>query len=265
MITTLNHWKLLETLKDEKLLKIIKDLNFSTEKIFGKFGTTNMCNGNEFYNSVPSGSFNLDKAIDELPIENVPIELVYPTQRSISYDSFLDKLSGKPKNENDLPFMIHNNLGYFIFDGHHRCALAKLRGDKFIKSKVFTESKINESINYSIDFENWQHDNKIIIRNEESPNQKLVSMLAYQIDKSKSEIYIESITTMPFYKKMGFAKLMFDKLLEIAKKKKIKTIRLNASPLRKDVNLNILINMYQKWGFKIINQDSKSAEMIYIL
>lgn len=123
------------------------------------------------------------------------------------------------------------------------------------------------SINYTIKYEDWGYDNKIILRNEESPNQKLIGLLIYTIDKKTQKIHIETITTMRYYKRMGFGKFMFDLLLNVAKEKNVKTITLTASPLRDDVNVNILVDMYTKWGFKTTFENNilKTVDMIYTL
>lgn len=120
------------------------------------------------------------------------------------------------------------------------------------------------SIDYIIDFEDWKHSNKIIIRNPNSPNQKLVGVLDYQFEKDY--IYLESIAVMSFYKRMGFGKLMFDELVKIAKNKNYTRIELNASPVGEtNMNLDILINMYQKWEFKLHTKNKNNAWMIYTL
>lgn len=137
MITTINEFKLvLESLSNDELLNKVQELNYSTELIFGKFGTLEMCDGKNFYDNAIG---RIDPFIDALPTKTIPMDNVYPTQLSISYNAFKDKLTGSPKDENDLPFVIHNKLGYFIFDGHHRLSLAKLRGDKYAKAKVFED------------------------------------------------------------------------------------------------------------------------------
>ena len=131
---------------------------------------------------------------------------------------------------------------------------------------TINEFKLFENINsidYTIKYEDWQHSQKIILRNEHSPNQKLIGVLDYTINAD--HIYIESIGIMRFYARMGFAKLLFDKLVEIAKDKNIKTIKLTAAPLRDDVNIDILVNMYTKWGFKTTFENNilKTVDMIY--
>jgi ribosomal protein S18 acetylase RimI-like enzyme len=131
---------------------------------------------------------------------------------------------------------------------------------------TINEYKLFENINsidYTINVEDWENSSKIVIKNEKSPNQKLVGVLDFVYEKEY--IYIESISVMRFYKRMGFGKLMFDKLVEIAKNKGYKKIELNAHPMTDDVNMEILINMYQKWGFKIKSQTKEYTWMIYTI
>lgn len=132
--------------------------------------------------------------------------------------------------------------------------------------KQYLNGNIN-SYDYTVKYEDWGYDHKIILRNENSPNQKLIGVLSYTLNKMRKQIHIESITTMRFYKRMGYAKLMFDLLLKLAKEKNIETIKLTASPLRDDVNLDILVDMYTKWGFKKTyeNEILKTVDMIYTL
>ena len=286
MITNINEFKNSineDNLNDDQLLQKIIDLNYSTEKIFGKFGTTNMCDGIEFYDSIPSGSFNLDKAINQLPIENVPIELIYPTQLSISYDAFSDKLTGKPKDENDLPFMIHNNLGYFIFDGHHRCALSKLRGDKTIKSKVFTDSSIkniNENIsNYKIVETKKDHRTTIsLIDNKTNKTMGKVILDEIYIDSTPSSlrfgtvgdeyaiddyIYLRYINVDQDYRGQNLSKILLQETIKFANKLGIYEIYLFATPdADSNLNLDQLVKLYSSFGFKELNRIDEGVDMV---
>jgi len=136
MITTIKQFKIYESNAD--LIKHAKDANLSTEKIFGKFANLDMYKESldKFYNECNG---NIDDCIDKLQTKEIDINEIYPTQRSININSFKDKLTGSKQHKNDLPFVIHNKLGYFILDGHHRLALAKIKKDKYVEVKIFED------------------------------------------------------------------------------------------------------------------------------
>lgn len=122
---------------------------------------------------------------------------------------------------------------------------------------------LNENVNHTMKHENWGDSSKIILRNEDSPNQKLIGVLDYQT--IENEYYIESIAVQPYYRKMGYAKMLFDELVKEAKQNNITTISLDAysmDPTR--ISTKKLVEMYQKWGFKVIDLPQQNkVKMIY--
>ncbi len=136
MIITINEFKNNITEINNYILDQIYKLKYSTKLIFGKFGTTDMYNTNNFYNAANG---NIDLFIDSLPTKRILLNKIYPTQNSISKDKVKNILIGNIKNKNDLPFVIHNKLGYFLLDGHNRLSIAKLKNDKYVNVKVFED------------------------------------------------------------------------------------------------------------------------------
>lgn len=127
----------------------------------------------------------------------------------------------------------------------------------------FKKDKITEAINHTLKHENWGESSKIILRNDESPNQKLIGVLDYQT--MENEYYIESIAIQPYYRKMGYAKMLFDELVKEAKQNNITIITLDAysmDPTR--ISTEKLVEMYQKWGFNVIDLPQQNkVKMIY--
>lgn len=119
-----------------RLLQLVKDNTFSTKEIFGKYGSVDMYKDEHkrFYEEADG---NIDSFIDSLPTRLILLDNVFPTQDRINEDSFTKILDGEQVDENDLPFVIENELGFFILDGHHRLSIEKLKGAKTVIVKVF--------------------------------------------------------------------------------------------------------------------------------
>lgn len=131
----------------------------------------------------------------------------------------------------------------------------------------FKQLLISENVNVITNHEKWGNNFKIILRNENSPNQNLIGTLDYNIINN-TEFYIESIAVQPFYRKEGYAKQLFNNLLNIAKTNNIQTIRLHAYSIDKTkITTDQLVNIYKSWGFIIHpdNDDQMKIEMIYYI
>lgn len=119
-----------------RLLQLAKDNTFSTKEIFGKYGSVDMYR-DEYKRFYEEADGNIDSFIDSLPTRLILLDNVFPTQGRINEDSFTKILDGQQVDENDLPFVIENELGFFILDGHHRLSIEKLKGTKTVIVKVF--------------------------------------------------------------------------------------------------------------------------------
>lgn len=73
-------------------------------------------------------------AFKELPIEDVPIDKIIPTQKFLTSDN----LSSARDSEDTGAYLLKYGAEYYVIDGHHRIANRILAGHKTIKAYVRT-------------------------------------------------------------------------------------------------------------------------------
>ena len=71
---------------------------------------------------------------EDLPIESVNINDIFPTQRSLNINN-LKKVEKTTKNTG--AYLLKNNGKYYVLDGHHRIAINILNGIDKIDAFVF--------------------------------------------------------------------------------------------------------------------------------
>jgi len=75
--------------------------------------------------------------ISELPVEDIAIEDLVPTQKYLTADN-IDDVEDSLDDEVLKSTISKYNGRYYILDGHHRIARRILRGDETIPSHVYT-------------------------------------------------------------------------------------------------------------------------------
>jgi hypothetical protein len=70
-------------------------------------------------------------------IEDIPIKDMVSPQRSSTISGILDKLHGTGKKDNRDVETVHHDGKHYLWNGNHRVAAAKLKGETHIKGKVF--------------------------------------------------------------------------------------------------------------------------------
>lgn len=71
-------------------------------------------------------------------LEDVPLKKIYSSQDTVLSKSIIDKIHHRGKNNPEHPWIVHDTKRdvYHLYDGNHRVAAAKLRGDSHIKARV---------------------------------------------------------------------------------------------------------------------------------
>ena len=77
-----------------------------------------------------------ENRINELPIENVSIKDIVPTQRNINIDN-LKRVGNSPLDQEDTAILFKRGSKYHVIDGHHRIAREILNGTSKIKIRVY--------------------------------------------------------------------------------------------------------------------------------
>jgi len=127
----------------------------------------------------------LKELISSLPIEEVKIENIIPTQTFVSKE----RLAQGVKPEQDLPLLIKWNNKYYVEDGHHRIILNVLSG-KPIMARVFDRDAYVNEKNMEEGGTVWDMDKDIEISKileENSDGQKLSDAIIDVKDGLKSQ------------------------------------------------------------------------------
>ena len=121
----------------------IKELK-SFSNIFGKeIPNTDTVDTYALYTEAQKSDMDLDDYIESLPLVDIEIEGLIPTQDFVDWDKLSEKLKGKGDKDRH-PFIIKKDGENYIFDGHHRLSAAKLNGKKKDKVNLFDEDALNK-------------------------------------------------------------------------------------------------------------------------
>lgn len=77
---------------------------------------------------------------EKLPEVEVPVHKIKTIQQSIGPKDVAKKISGDEKNSSSLPYMVHHVKSdtYYIWDGNHRTAAARLLKKPTVRAKVYS-------------------------------------------------------------------------------------------------------------------------------
>lgn len=78
----------------------------------------------------------IDELLESLPIENINLEDIVPTQEYFSFDSYNNN-----SEESTLPILVEKDGKYYVEDGHHRLVKQIMYGGN-ISAKVYRENKV---------------------------------------------------------------------------------------------------------------------------
>ena len=92
------------------------------------------------YKVVKESGEDLDNWVADLPVENVKIADLIPTQDFIDWDKLAEKLKQK-KDKQKHPFIVKKDGKLYIMDGHHRSGADKLNGDTNIDVYLFEDEE----------------------------------------------------------------------------------------------------------------------------
>lgn len=92
------------------------------------------------YKVVKESGEDLDDWVADLPVENVKIADLIPTQDFIDWDKLAEKFKQK-KDKQKHPFIVKKDGKLYIMDGHHRSGADKLNGDTDIDVYLFEDEE----------------------------------------------------------------------------------------------------------------------------
>ena len=82
-----------------------------------------------------------DSEILKLPLLDIDVTKIIPTQKTISINNLKDVSKAKDIPLIDEVLLVEDNGMFYVMDGHHRIANKILNADKFVSARVVNKQK----------------------------------------------------------------------------------------------------------------------------